>query len=322
MAMLVQVLTVQDCPSGPVLDDRLAEVLAGRTDVTVERRVIDTAADAELLGMHGSPTVLVDGHDPFAGPDAPASLSCRLYRDADGRSEGAPSREELRRVLGEQADCCDTLVPAASAGQAGRGRLAPVDRGWRSVHQAVLRAFAETGAAPEAAVLVRAAAPFGRPTAAVLADLAAEDFLTLDDAGNIVAAYPFSALPTGVEVILPGGVRVASMCAIDALGIPAMLGVDAVIESTDPVSSDPIQVSFHNGIASWQPETATVFCGARSGLGPAAAVCCGYVRFFGTRAAAEAFAAAHPEAVGDVLEQRAAQRLGEQIFGPLLTASA
>jgi len=34
-------------------------------------------------------TLLIDGVDPFAGPAARASLSCRLYRDAAGRAGGA-----------------------------------------------------------------------------------------------------------------------------------------------------------------------------------------------------------------------------------------
>jgi len=39
---------------------------------------------------------------------------------------------------------------------------------------------------------------------------------------------------------LPGAVTVASMCAIDALGIPEMLGCDAVIDAADPVSGEPV----------------------------------------------------------------------------------
>ena len=47
-------------------------------------------------------------------------------------------------------------------------------------------------------------------------------------------------------------------------------------------------------------------------------MCCGYLRFFESRAAAEQFAAAHPEAKGSVLGQEEARGLGEEIFGPLL----
>ena len=108
------------------------------------------------------------------------------------------------------------------------------------MHQAVLRAFAETGRAPDLAVLEGVAAALGVSAQAVLATLAAGDFLTLDERGEVDAAYPFSARPTGIEVTLPSGVTVASMCAIDALGISAMLGSDAVIDAADPVSSEGV----------------------------------------------------------------------------------
>jgi hypothetical protein len=58
----------------------------------------------------------------------------------------------------------------------------------------------------------------------VLAELDREDFLTLGAGGTIRAAYPFSATQTPHRVRIAGGAEVWSMCAIDALGIPAMLG--------------------------------------------------------------------------------------------------
>ena len=52
--------------------------------------------------LRQSPTLLIDGADPFAGPDTRASMSCRLYRDAAGRiAGGAPSVEALRQALAE-----------------------------------------------------------------------------------------------------------------------------------------------------------------------------------------------------------------------------
>lgn len=97
--MELVVLTVPDCPNGPVLEERLAEVLADRPRVSVVRRVIGDDAGAARLEMHGSPTLLVDGVDPFAEPGVPASVSCRIYRGQDGRVEGAPSVAALRQVL-------------------------------------------------------------------------------------------------------------------------------------------------------------------------------------------------------------------------------
>jgi hypothetical protein len=105
-AMRIDVLVVPDCPNGPVVIERLAQALDGRADVQVATRVIDTVEQADQWGMHGSPTVLVDGRDPFAGPGTPASVSCRLYQDEAGRTQGAPSLARLRQALDGQEERC------------------------------------------------------------------------------------------------------------------------------------------------------------------------------------------------------------------------
>jgi hypothetical protein len=99
--MELTVLSVPGCPNAAVLDERLAIVLAGRTQVSVVRRVIDDAEEVARFGMCGSPTLLVDGVDPFAEPRFPPSVSCRIYRDDGGRAEGAPSVAALRQALRE-----------------------------------------------------------------------------------------------------------------------------------------------------------------------------------------------------------------------------
>jgi hypothetical protein len=101
--MRVMVLAVPDCPNAMLLEDRLAQVLDGRGDVSVSRQVIEDEQEAARQGMHGSPTILVDGTDPFAGPGQSATVSCRLYRDSDGRVDGAPSVSQLREVMAEPA---------------------------------------------------------------------------------------------------------------------------------------------------------------------------------------------------------------------------
>jgi hypothetical protein len=97
--MQLTVLAVPDCPNAPVLEDRLATVLDGRAGVLVSHEVIASEADAVRWGMQGSPTVLIDGVDPFAQPGQPPSLSCRLYRDEHGRATGAPSAGQLRQAI-------------------------------------------------------------------------------------------------------------------------------------------------------------------------------------------------------------------------------
>jgi hypothetical protein len=116
--MELMVLAVPDCRNAPVLERRLATALAGRPAVTVARRVITDAAQAARWGMHGSPTLLIDGHDPFAAPGVGAALACRLYPTGDGHLDGAPTVAELRRVLEQQS--AGTGPPASAPAAAGR----------------------------------------------------------------------------------------------------------------------------------------------------------------------------------------------------------
>src|ERR1022692_4149514 len=160
--MDLTVLAGPDCPNVMLREEPLAQVLEGRRDVTVSRQVIADEDDAASRGMHGSPTILVDGIDPFAEPGQPASVSCRLYRDGGGQVDGAPSVSQLRQAIGgAAATATDAGSPSwlDALGRGGRGRIAPAERGLRAVHQAVLRSFAATGRAPEQGLLDEAARP-------------------------------------------------------------------------------------------------------------------------------------------------------------------
>jgi hypothetical protein len=97
------VLTVAGCPNAAAFEERLAAALAGHPGVVVSRHQITGEQEAAKAGMVGSPTLLINGRDPFAAPGQVPGLSCRLYRDAAGRPAGAPSVADLRRALG-QAD--------------------------------------------------------------------------------------------------------------------------------------------------------------------------------------------------------------------------
>ena len=113
----VTVLAVPDCPNEPVLRDRLAQVLPDYPDATVTRKVIQDEAGAARHGMHGSPTLLVNGSDPFAArlarlPASPAA--CTAIRA--GRP-GAPRR--LRRCVRRSG------VPPATRSPPGWRRLPP-----------------------------------------------------------------------------------------------------------------------------------------------------------------------------------------------------
>jgi hypothetical protein len=98
--MDVTLLFVDGCPNWQVTDARLCEALArtGRDDVRVQHRLISTPEQAEDVDFRGSPSVLVDGRDPFATTGAAVGLSCRIYRTEAGPA-GAPTVEQLLDVL-------------------------------------------------------------------------------------------------------------------------------------------------------------------------------------------------------------------------------
>ncbi|MFI1940852.1 alkylmercury lyase [Streptomyces purpureus] len=96
----VTVLTVPDCPNAPLIRERLTEALQDRA-VPAEWIEVHDADEAVRLGMSGSPTLLLDGADPFAEEGRQPGLFCRLYRRADGTTEGAPATADLYRVLTE-----------------------------------------------------------------------------------------------------------------------------------------------------------------------------------------------------------------------------
>jgi hypothetical protein len=97
--MDVSLLYFDDCPNWKVADHRLAVIAAERPDVVVRRHRVETMEEAERLGFHGSPSILVNGVDVFAEPGAGVGLSCRVYRTSDGLA-GAPTMEQLRVALG------------------------------------------------------------------------------------------------------------------------------------------------------------------------------------------------------------------------------
>ncbi|WP_436499635.1 alkylmercury lyase family protein [Actinokineospora sp. HUAS TT18] len=305
--MRVEILHVPDCPSVPVLRERLDQALA---DVVIDvvERVVRDAETAAAVGMTGSPTLLVDGVDPFAEPGVAPSVSCRLYRHEDGHLDGAPSVARLRDALDRRR--------ASVALRDWRARAAPADPAERAVHQAILRSFAATGAPP--ATVDQVAGSFAETGDQVLARLHDADVIRVDAAGRVQVAYPFSAAPTAHRVRLAGGVEVYAMCAIDALGMPAMLGADAVIATTDPTNGLPITVTIAAGRAQWDPPGAVVFVGARPGGGPSAENCCDALNVFTDRASAQTWSRAHPHIPGEILDGADAEALGRRIFGGLL----
>lgn len=98
--MRIELLYFEGCPHWRTADERLS-ALDARLGVEVSRRVVASTEEAEALRFAGSPTILVDGRDPFPAGEMPLGLSCRLYPTSDGPA-GAPTVAQLESVLAPQ----------------------------------------------------------------------------------------------------------------------------------------------------------------------------------------------------------------------------
>jgi hypothetical protein len=98
--MNVTIQYFDGCPHWKLADERVRRVLedASTGDVTLEYELIDSPESAERVGFHGSPTILVDGRDPFVTGIEQVGMSCRVFRTEDG-IQGAPTEAELRKLL-------------------------------------------------------------------------------------------------------------------------------------------------------------------------------------------------------------------------------
>jgi hypothetical protein len=88
------------CPHWKLADERVQTVLRrfDRSDVRLGHQLIDSPEAAERERFRGSPTILINGRDPFASTDQPFGLSCRVYETEDG-PQGAPTEAQLQRLL-------------------------------------------------------------------------------------------------------------------------------------------------------------------------------------------------------------------------------
>jgi len=87
-------------PNAGVARTRRAESLrrVGLDPRAMTMEEVATPEDAERLGFRGSPTILIDGHDPFAVGEHPGGLTCRIYLTEAG-PQGSPTVAQLEAAL-------------------------------------------------------------------------------------------------------------------------------------------------------------------------------------------------------------------------------
>jgi hypothetical protein len=98
----IEVLFWQGCPSYPAALDDIRQALAvlGGLEAKLDMLDIETEAQAAREGFIGSPTIRIDGVDVVPPPpDAPTSLTCRVYVRRDGRFSPTPDPADLVDAL-------------------------------------------------------------------------------------------------------------------------------------------------------------------------------------------------------------------------------
>src|SRR5215469_3242107 len=169
------------------------------------------------------------------------------------------------------------------------GRQQRLPGALRDLHRAVLRRFLETGAPHSERWLLQAAADTGLDASALV------------EMDGLPAVY--------------------AMCAIDALGLPAMARRDGIITSADPHDGTPITVTARGGTGSWNPATAVVVAGRITDCGTERSsfeTMCPNTVFHASAQNARAYLASHGGLDAEILDHDTALECGRLNFGTLL----
>lgn len=100
----IELLLVPDCPiEAAVVELVRAGLRATGVAASLRTTVITTQAEAQRRRFTGSPTILIDGQDPFAQPGAGVGIACRVYPTPGGMA-GIPPQRDLDQALKRAAD--------------------------------------------------------------------------------------------------------------------------------------------------------------------------------------------------------------------------
>lgn len=115
-----------------------------------------------------------------------------------------------------------------------------------AVRLLVYETLAERGVAPPRCEIARVMELPIEAVASSFERLAAAHVLVLDEAGEVLMAMPFSAVPTKFRV-RAGAQAWWANCAWDALGIAAALDRDVDVATECPDCGAPLELSVRNG---------------------------------------------------------------------------
>lgn len=101
--MNIEVLHIDECPNWEEAGVQLRSALdaVGHPDVPIDYILLTTPEEASNYAFAGSPTILINGEDPFPSGGPITDLACRVYNTGT-RMAGAPTTEQLTQALRER----------------------------------------------------------------------------------------------------------------------------------------------------------------------------------------------------------------------------
>ena len=223
--------------------------------------------------------------------------------------------ETVREALGAIFGTCDW-----------EERWAGLDGAEDRTRRAILETYPRIGHAPSIDELALTTGFAPDQVRGLVAKLAARDMVILDrEDATLTGAYPFTDRPTEHRVHL-GGAVLNAMCAIDALGAGAMLGIDAVVESACRSCGALIRAQTREkgaALADCAPRDAVVWTGIQYANSCAADSLCTVMAFFCSSAHLDSWRASQDsESRGFHLSMDQGLQMGKAIFMPVLAAGS
>ena len=164
----------------------------------------------------------------------------------------------------------------------------------QALHQAVLRSFVENGRSLTRAEMAQQVSDVD----AAVTILQNNDMVVFGEDGEPIGAYPFT-IEAREHQIQVNGYQVHAMCALDALAVSPMFGMDTEINSQCRVTSDPIYIQQAGKTIKNMNETSNVHFGIVWGAADGSACCadslCMEMIFLRDGAIAEQWLADDPE---------------------------
>ncbi len=194
-----------------------------------------------------------------------------------------------------------------------RDRLTPP---LRSLHAAILRAYAQRGTPPSRMEMAQHVGVEG--VEAALRMLAGDDLIVLTpDKTAIAGSYPFTSESRAHRVVIDGR-EVHAMCALDALSIAPMFERAARVQSRCHVHGTPVEIDMQGAeVLAATPAQPYVGIRWQSTSGCAAQSLCMEMVFLADRATAESWQLDDARNI-DIFTLPEAVAFGAAFFRPLL----